>query len=56
MKRTFHVRFHKVGVEGTQLKAVQAEDINTAKKQFWDGSTIISHIKEVKPDTKKVAE
>jgi hypothetical protein len=54
MKRTFHVRYHQVGVEGTKVKAVEAEDINSAKKQFWNGSTIISNIKEVKLDKKKV--
>jgi hypothetical protein len=54
--KTFHVRFHKVGTRGTQLKAVQAEDSNSAKKQFWDGATIISRIYEVKPDAKKAAE
>lgn len=56
MKRTFHVRFHQVGTLGTQLKAVQADDINSAKKQFWNGITIISRIYEVKPDVKKAAE
>lgn len=52
MKRTFHVRYHEVGVGGSRLKVVEADDINSAKKQFWNGSTMISQIKEVKLDKK----
>jgi hypothetical protein len=52
MKRTFHVRYHEVGVEGSRLKVVEADDINSAKKQLWNGSTLISQIKEVKLDKK----
>jgi len=53
MLKIFHIRYHQVGVEGTKVKIVQAEDINSAKKQFWDGSTIISQVKEVESDKKK---
>jgi hypothetical protein len=51
--RTFHVRYHEVGVDGTKVKVVQSEDINSAKKQFWNGSTVISQIKEVNQQFKK---
>jgi hypothetical protein len=52
--KTFHVRFHKRDY-ASGLKVVQAEDSNSAKKQFWDGMTIISRITEVAPDAKKAA-
>jgi hypothetical protein len=53
--KTFHVRFHKRD-HTSGLRVVQAIDSNSAKKQFWDGATIISRIYEVKPDAKKAAE
>ena len=39
--KTFHVRFHKRD-HTSGLRVVQAIDSNSAKKQFWDGMTIIS--------------
>ena len=50
--KTFHVRFHKRDYT-SGLKVVQAIDSNSAKKQFWDGMTIISRINEVAQDKKK---
>jgi hypothetical protein len=50
--RTFHVRYHKRDYT-SGLKVVQAIDSNSAKKQFWDGMTIISRVNEVVPDKKK---
>ncbi len=52
--KTFHVRFHKRD-HTSGLRVVQAIDSNSAKKQFWDGMTIISRITEVAPDAKKAA-
>jgi hypothetical protein len=55
MLKTYHVRFHKRD-HTSGLKAVQAEDSNYAKKQFWDGETIITRVYEVPAQPTKKAE